>query len=172
MSATVGLPSSVVIRDLMLTLWFNRWRIFLITIGAMVIATYVALQVQPKYQSNSSMLVLLGPEYGSRPVAGQQLTGAINVLPQELLHTESDILASRDLHRSVIEQIGVAKLYPELVKPPGPVAQFFKQVRSYIKDFLGLAEEQQTTGTGGSAAVAAEGKFAQDLGVNVDRNSH
>ena len=104
MSATVGLPSSVVIRDLMLTLWFNRWRIFLITIGAMAIATYVALQVQPKYQSNSSMLVLLGPEYGSRPVAGQQLTGAINVLPQELLHTESDILASRDLHRSVIER--------------------------------------------------------------------
>jgi uncharacterized protein involved in exopolysaccharide biosynthesis len=172
MSATVGLPSSVVIRDLMLTLWFNRWRIFLITIGAMAIATYVALQVQPKYQSNSSMLVLLGPEYGSRPVAGQQLTGAINVLPQELLHTESDILASRDLHRSVIEQIGVAKLYPELLKPPGAVAQFFKQVLSYIKDFLGLAEVQQTTGAGGSAAVAAEGKFAQDLGVNVDRNSH
>jgi uncharacterized protein involved in exopolysaccharide biosynthesis len=148
MSATVGLPSSVVIRDLMLTLWFNRWRIFLITVGAMAIATYLALQVQPKYQSNSSMLVLLGPEYGSRPVAGQQLTGAINVAPEELLHTESDILASRDLHRSVIEQIGVAKLYPELVKPPGPVAQFFKQVRSYIKDFLGLTDGQQATGAG------------------------
>lgn len=62
MSATVGLPSSVVIRDLVLTLWFNRWRIFLITLVTMAIATYVALQVQPKYQSNSSMLVLLGPD--------------------------------------------------------------------------------------------------------------
>ena len=73
MSATVGLPSSVVIRDLMLTLWFNRRRIFLITIVTMAIATYVALQVRPKYQSNSSMLVLLGPEYGiasgGRPAA-------------------------------------------------------------------------------------------------------
>ena len=77
MSATVGLPSSVVIRDLMLTLWFNRGRIFLITIVAMAIATYAALQVQPIYQSNSSMLVLLGPEYALRPVANQQLTSSI-----------------------------------------------------------------------------------------------
>jgi len=172
MSATVGLPSSVVIRDLILTLWFNRWRIFLITIGAMALAVYVALQVQPKYQSNSSMLVLLGPEYGSRPVAGQQLTSAINAVPEELLHTEADILASRDLDRSVIEQIGIAKLYPDLVKPPGPVAQFFKQVRSYIKDFSGLTDGQQATSAAAEAMMAAEVKFADDFGVNVDRKSH
>ena len=167
MSATVGLPSSVVIRDLMLTLWFNRGRIFLITIVAMAIATYAAFQVQPKYQSNSSMLVLLGPEYALRPVANQQLTSSINVLPDELLHTEADILTSLDLYRSVIEQIGVAKLYPELLKPPGPIAQAVKQVKSYIKDSLGLTDGRQPT-----AMVAAERKFADNVGVNVDRKSH
>ena len=171
MSATVGLPSSVVIRDLMLTLWFNRRRIFLITIVTMAIATYVALQVQPKYQSHSSMLVLLGPEYAQRPVAGQQLTSSINVFPDELLHTESDILTSLDLYRSVIEQIGVARLYPELLKPPGPVAQALKQVRSYIKASLGLTDGRQTDASA-EVMVAAERKFADDVGVNVDRKSH
>ncbi len=78
----------------------------------MAIATYVALQVQPKYQSNSSMLVLLGPEYALRPVAGQQLTSSINVFPDELLHTESDILTSLDLYRSVIEQDRRSKAVP------------------------------------------------------------
>jgi uncharacterized protein involved in exopolysaccharide biosynthesis len=171
MSATIGLPSSVVIRDLMLALWFNRRRILLITIVSMAVAICAASQVQPKYESNSSMLVLLGPQYGSRPVAGQQLTGAITALPEELLHTETDILSSRDLHRSVIDQIGIAKLYPELLRPPGPVAQLLKQVRSYIKEFAGLTEEPQTTSAGAAAMAAAEGKFTQDLDVNVDRKS-
>ena len=172
MSATVGLPSSVVIRDLVLTLWFNRWRIFLITLVTMAIATYVALQVQPKYQSNSSMLVLLGPEYALRPVAGQQLTSSINVFPDELLHTESDILTSLDLYRSVIEKIGVARLYPELLQPPGPVAQAVKEVKSYIKASLGLTDARQPTDAAAEVMMAAERKFADNVGVNVDRKSH
>ena len=62
MSATVGLPSNIVIRDLLLTLWFSRRRILLIMLAAMALAAYVAFQVGPKYQSKASFLVLLGPE--------------------------------------------------------------------------------------------------------------
>ena len=51
MSATVGLPSNVVIRDLLLTLWFSRRRILLIMLAAMALAAYVAFHVEPKYQS-------------------------------------------------------------------------------------------------------------------------
>ena len=71
MSATIGLPSSIVIRDLMLNMWFRRWRILVIMSIALFLAGYVALQIEPKYQSKSMLLVLLGPEYGVRPIAGE-----------------------------------------------------------------------------------------------------
>ncbi len=83
MSATVGLPSNIVIRDLLLTLWFSRRRILLIMIAAMALAAYVAFQIDPKYQSKATFLVLLGPEYGMRPVGGQQLASNINALSRK-----------------------------------------------------------------------------------------
>jgi uncharacterized protein involved in exopolysaccharide biosynthesis len=171
MSTTVGLPSNVVIRDLLLTLWFSRRRILLIMIAAMALAAYVAFQVDPKYQSKASFLVLLGSEYGMRPVGGQQLISNINAAPEELLHTEADILYSTDLHRDVIEQIGVAKLYPDLLKPPGPFAQFVKQARSSVYDLLGL-QDGRPPADGTEALVQAEKQFAQNFGVSVDRKSH
>src|SRR6516162_1273361 len=99
MSATTSLPSSVVIRDLMLALWFSRRRILLIMITAMALATYAAVLVVPKYQSKSSLLVLPGPEYGLRPSASQGALTGINIDIEQLLHTEADILSSDDLHR-------------------------------------------------------------------------
>jgi uncharacterized protein involved in exopolysaccharide biosynthesis len=171
MSATVGLPSNVVIRDLLLTLWFSRRRILLIMLAAMALAAYVAFQVEPKYQSKASFLVLLGSEYGMRPVGGQQLISNINAVPEELLHTEADILYSDDLHRDVIEQIGVAKLYPDLLKPPGLLARFVKQARSSVDDLLGL-QDGRPPADGTEALVQAERQFAQNLGVIVDRKSH
>jgi uncharacterized protein involved in exopolysaccharide biosynthesis len=172
MSATVGLPSNVVVRDLMLALWFSRRRIFLIMLATLALAAYVAFQVQPKYQSRATFLVLLGPEYGMRPVAGQQLTNNINTLPEELLHTEADVLYSDDLHRSVIEQIGVAKLYPDLLKPPGLLARSVKQARSYVHDLLGLKDEPPVADKSEDTLLQAQRQFADNFGVNVDRKSH
>ena len=171
MSATVGLPSNVVIRDLLLTLWFSRRRILLIMLAAMALAAYVAFQVEPKYQSRASFLVLLGSEYGMRPVGGQQLMSNINAVPEELLHTEADILSSDDLHRDVIEQIGLARLYPDLLKPPGLFARLVKQARSSVYDLLGL-QDGRPPADGTEAIVQAERQFAQNFGVNVDRKSN
>jgi uncharacterized protein involved in exopolysaccharide biosynthesis len=171
MSATVGLPSNIVVRDILLTLWFSRKRILLIMIAAMALASYLAFQIDPKYQSKATFLVLLGPEYGMRPVGGQQLANSVNTVPEELLHTEADILYSDDLHRDVIEQIGVAKLYPDLLKPPGLFARFVKQVRSSVYDLLGL-QDGRPTSNGTEALMQAERQFAQNFGVTVDRKSH
>jgi uncharacterized protein involved in exopolysaccharide biosynthesis len=172
MSATVGVPSNVIIRDLLLSLWFSRRRIFLIMFAAMAVATYVAFQIEPKYQAKSTLLVLLGPEHSVRPIAGQQVVGSnFNVDPEQVFRTEADILGSSDLQRSVVEEIGVAKLYPELLKPPGQLAQLIKQVRTEVMAMLG-----PLGGSAGSATVEpivkAEKKFAQNFGVGVDRKSN
>ena len=165
MSATVGLPSNVVIRDLLLTLWFSRRRILLIMLAAMALAAYVAFQVEPKYQSRASFLVLLGSEYGMRPVGGQQLMSNINAVPEELLHTEADILSSDDLHRDVIEQIGVARLYPDLLKPPGLFARLVKQARSSVYDLLGLQDGEEID----SAAAELSFRYIESLSGGCHR---
>jgi uncharacterized protein involved in exopolysaccharide biosynthesis len=169
MSTTVSVPSSIVIRDLLLMLWFSRRRIFLIMVVTMAAATYIAFQIEPKYQARSTLLILLGPEHAVRPLAGQQTTNNFNIDPEQVFRTEADILDSNDLQRGVIEQIGVANLYPELLKPPSPIAQWIKQARAQATAFLGLHS--------GPAAppepiVQAEKKFAQNFGVNVDRKSN
>jgi uncharacterized protein involved in exopolysaccharide biosynthesis len=155
----------------MLALWFSRRRILLIMITAMALAAYAAVLVVPKYQSKSSLLVLLGPEYGLRPLANQGTLSGINVDTEQLLHTEADILYSDDLHRSVIEQIGAAKLYPDLLKPPGPLTQFVRQARSYVTDFVGIKDGSQSLGRP-EPVVAAQRLFADNFGVNVDKKSH
>jgi polysaccharide biosynthesis protein PslE len=171
MSTTVGVPSNIVIRDLLLTLWFSRGRIFLIMVAAMAIAAYVAFQTEPKYQAKSTLLVLLGPEHSVRPVAGQQLLSGFNLDPEQVYRTEADILGSDDLHRTVIEQIGLANLYPELLKPPGPLAQMRKQAKTYVTTWLGL-QQQPETDDANQLIVQAQGKFDQDFGVTVDRKSN
>jgi uncharacterized protein involved in exopolysaccharide biosynthesis len=171
MSTTVGVPSNIVIRDLLLTLWFNRGRIFLIMFAAMAIAAYVAFQTEPKYQAKSTLLVLLGPEHAVRPVAGQQLTNSFNVDPEQVYQTEANILDSDDLHRTVIEQIGLANLYPDLLKPPGPVAQMTKQARAYVTGLLGIQQGPATDDANGPMVQALR-NFQQDSGVAVDRKSN
>src|ERR1700752_560732 len=135
MNGTVSLPSSIVIRDLLLSVWFSRRRIVLIMTVAVAAAVFIALQFQPRYQSKSSVLVLLGPEYGVRQAAGQQNMTSFNVQPEEVLHTEAGILDSNDLHRSVIEEVGLENLYPDLLKSPGPVTQYITTVKSDVRRF-------------------------------------
>jgi polysaccharide biosynthesis protein PslE len=171
MSATIGLPSSIVIRDLMLNMWFRRWRILLIMSIALFLAGYVALQIEPKYQSKSMLLVLLGPEYGVRPIAGEQVPNSFNVDPEQLLRTEADILNSDDLHRTVIQQIGLARLYPDLLKPPGPVSKFITQAHLYANEFLGRTEQPHASAQT-ELLLRAEKMFEQNFGVTPDQKSH
>ncbi len=171
MSATVGLPSSIVIRDLMLNMWFRKWRILLIMIVSLCLAGFVAFQIEPKYQSKSMLLVLLGPEYGARPIAGETAASGINVAPEQLLRTEADILNSDDLHRTVIQQIGAATLYPELLKPPGAVAQLISQGRKYIDELLGKIEPPRQSPEN-ELLLRAEKLFIKNFGVTPDDKSH
>lgn len=171
MSATVGLPSSIVIRDLMLNMWFRRWRILLIMAVSICLAGFVAFQIEPKYQSKSMLLVLLGPEYGARPIAGENAPNGFNVAPEQLLRTEADILHSDDLHRTVIQQIGVATLYPDLLKPPGAIAQLTRQGRMFINELLGKTEPPRQSAED-ELLSRAEKMFAKNFGVVPDDKSH
>jgi uncharacterized protein involved in exopolysaccharide biosynthesis len=169
MNGTVSLPSSIVIRDLLLSVWFSRRRIVLIMTVAVAAAVFIALQFQPRYQSKSSVLVLLGPEYGVRQAAGQQNMTSFNVQPEEVLHTEAGILDSNDLHRSVIEEVGLENLYPDLLKSPGPVTQYINTVKSDVRRFFGLPTVKH--GNESSPLDRATRLFESNFGASVDQKS-
>lgn len=170
MNDTLALPSRLVIRDLMLTAFSQKARVFLIFFCIMALSIIIALQVQPDYKAKSTLLVLMGTEHSFRPAAGQQFMGGGSVDSEEILRTEASILGSDDLHRTVIRDIGIEKMYPKLLQKPGPVAQWMADTRRFITDSLGLTE--RSTGNAAADPMAqAIDAFSHNLTISVDKKS-
>jgi uncharacterized protein involved in exopolysaccharide biosynthesis len=172
MNETLALPPRLVMRDLLLTAFSQKGRIFLIFFCIMALAVAIAVQVQPDYKARSSVLVLMGTEHSFRPAAGQQFVNSGGVDAEQILRTESSILASDDLHRTVIREIGIERMFPKLLEKPGPVAQWIADMRRVVTDTLGLTEK--STDAAGAAAdpmSRAIDAFAHNLTIAVDKKS-
>jgi uncharacterized protein involved in exopolysaccharide biosynthesis len=170
MNETLALPPRLVIRDLMLTAFSQKARVFLIFFCIMALSIVIAVQVEPDYKSKSTLLVLLGTEHTFRPAAGQQFNNGGGVDAEQVLRTESSILASDDLHRTVIREIGIDKMYPKLLEQPGPVMQWFLDIRKFLTDTVGVTEKTADTGASDPMARAID-IFARNLTITVDKKS-
>ena len=170
MNETLALPPRLVIRDLMLTAFSQKARVLLIFFCVMALSVVIAVQVQPDYKSKSSLLVLLGTEFGFRPAAGQQVSTSGGVDAEQVLRTEASILGSDDLHRTVIRDIGIAQMYPKLLRKPGPIGQWFIDTKRFITDTMGMTEK---AGEGAAADPVAQAVdlFARNLTITVDKKS-
>jgi len=91
--------------------------VFLIVTSA---ATVGALSTPVTYKAESSLLVRMGREYVYRPEVGRTESARTPSL-SEIVNSEVEILASRDLAELVVGELGVERLYPEL-EGPGPDA--------------------------------------------------
>jgi len=170
MNESLTLPPRLVMRDLMLTAFSQKARIFLIFFCIMALSIVIAVQIEPDYKSKSSLLVLLGTEHTFRPAAGQQFTNSGGVDAEQVLRTESSILGSDDLHRTVIREIGIDKMYPKLLENPGPVMKWFLDTRRFLTDLLGITEKSSGTGAADPMSRAIEA-FARNLTITVDKKS-
>jgi uncharacterized protein involved in exopolysaccharide biosynthesis len=170
MNETLALPPRLVLRDLFLTAFSQKARIFLIFFCVLALSVIIAVQVQPDYKAKSSLLVLLGPEHGFLPAAGQQMMTSGSVDEEQVLRTEASILGSDDLHRTVIREITIEKMYPKLLKKPGPIAKWLQDMKRFVTDTLGMTE--RTTGSGSADPMAqAIDMFARNLTITVDKKS-
>jgi uncharacterized protein involved in exopolysaccharide biosynthesis len=170
MNESLALPPRLVMRDLMLTAFSHKARVCLIVFCVMALSVAIAVMVQPDYKAKSSLLVLLGTEHTFRPAAGQQFTNSGGVDAEQVLRTESSILGSDDLHRTVIREIGIDKMYPKLLRKPGPVEQWFLDTRRFLTDTLGMTEKAADTGPADPMARAIEA-FTRNLTITVDKKS-
>jgi len=87
----------------------------MVTILALSIAT--ALLKPPAYTARTSLLVLMSSEYATRPDAlSTQATSMMAMERDSILSSEVSILTSRGLARTVLEEAGVGRVYPNLVQ--------------------------------------------------------
>ena len=72
MNEALALSPRLVMRDLMLTAFTQKARVFLICFCVMAISVAIAVMTQPDYKAKSSLLVLMGSEHSFRPTAGER----------------------------------------------------------------------------------------------------
>jgi uncharacterized protein involved in exopolysaccharide biosynthesis len=170
MNETLALPPRLVMRDLMLTAFSQKARVLLIFFCIMALSVAIAVMVQPDYKAKSSLLVLMGTEHTFRPAAGQQFTNSGGVDAEQVLRTEASIIGSDDLHRTVIREIGIEKMYPKLLEQPGPIGQWIADVRRFVTDQIGMTEKA-TGGPASDPMNMAIDQFARNLTITVDKKS-
>ena len=171
MNGTLSLSPGLVMRDLLLS-GFNKRRLILILVACvMVLGVQIALTVEPDYRAKSSLLVLLGTEHSFRPPAGQQFLNSGGVDSEQVLRTEASILASDDLHRSVIRELGVEHLYPKLLKPPSTLSRWMQAAKLWLAETTGNTALNSPDGTKDDPLARAVDLFARNLTINVDKKS-
>jgi uncharacterized protein involved in exopolysaccharide biosynthesis len=161
------------LRNLLASLRFARTRIALSVLLVLLLAAAWASQVRPRYTSDSTLLVLLGSEYTYRPAAGEQSL-ANNALGLEpVLRTEVGILSSDDLHRSVIQKVGLDRLYPSYLQPQGGVRRLIRDAAAYLQNRFklnipGLHTDSAPPGNPMEYALA---EFDANLNIRAIRSS-
>lgn len=101
----------VAIRDVLTPLFFFRHRALIGFLIPIVLALFVALMSPPVYVAKSRLLILLGDDYVFKGALGGAVPG-LSFDKSQIVHTETEILGSRDLKAQVVKEIGVDRLYP------------------------------------------------------------
>ncbi len=128
-------------RGLLIAAFAYKRRMLVTALAVLGLALALAAVMESKYAAHASLLALMGTEYTYRPLAGQPATSNGALEREEVLRTEIEILESDDLHRALIRRIGLRRLYPDYLEPPGLVA-------SAIKLVLGLSSRLADAVTG------------------------
>ncbi len=110
--------SSLMLRTFVEGSWRARRRLACLGGSVLLAAGGIGLAIPPRYVSHATLVMLLGPEYTVRTPAGSGPAPNTVFDADHILGTETEILSSDDLHRDVIREIGVRRLYPNLLERP------------------------------------------------------
>jgi uncharacterized protein involved in exopolysaccharide biosynthesis len=122
-----GLPSGA---ELLAGLFSVRRGVGLASAGTLLLCCVAALLWTPKYAATASLVMLLGPEYTAQPQAGQTAASTAALGQAQIIKAETEILGSPGLHAAVMRGIGLGRLYPDAVAPPG----LLRRVTSAVRD--------------------------------------
>lgn len=128
----------------------------LVALAVILLAWAAARARTPAYTASSTLLVLGSDEYASRPssLSPQAAPPAVLMSRDAILSSEMSILGSQPVIRSVVQAIGVEKLYPEFTQESSP----------------GLFEWFLAPAQAGTPLEAAVHRFASKLQLKPDRS--
>lgn len=89
----------------------NRGRMVPIFVGLSALGIGAAVMMSPSYKSNSVLMVRLGPEY---LVNADPATTSVFMERKEMVASETAMLTAPELASRVIEDVGLARMYPDL----------------------------------------------------------
>jgi uncharacterized protein involved in exopolysaccharide biosynthesis len=98
--------------DVPVLLWRERWLMLATFLGIAVVGVAFALTLKTAYTAHSSVLVRLGQEYVYEPRVGDAGRGAVPDTDQ-MVQSETEIMASDTLRTRVVRRLGVAKVDPK-----------------------------------------------------------
>lgn len=116
-------------RELLIFFYKYRLRLLLAFVIPLAIMIAISFLPTPRYAASSTLIVRMGSEYVYTPEVGNTGNGPANIIPfnqEQIFKAEVAILGSYDLHEEVVRQLGVEKLYPNLIQPTG--------IRLHIKE--------------------------------------
>lgn len=102
-------------RELLAVLARGKWTILSVFLLVTGIVTLGVLNTPPQFEAMASLMVRMGREYVYRSEVGradQARTPSIS----EMVNSEVEILSSGDLAKQVVRELGVEKLYPEILE--------------------------------------------------------
>lgn len=105
------------------TMFRYRRRIGLAAGGVMLLAGALAAVIPTSYTATAALVVLLGPEFTARAQADQAPASNAVLAQDQIMKAEVEILTSPALLRASLRQVGLDRLYPELLAPPGATAK-------------------------------------------------
>jgi uncharacterized protein involved in exopolysaccharide biosynthesis len=148
----------------------KNWRRILLSMAAtLALALGLALFVKPTFVANATLLVLLSSEYSPRAAGDDAKSAAIVLERDAVLKNEAEILTSSTLEKETLRKIGLERVYPDFMKPPGLPTRILKYI----------SESASSLGSifGSTAApprviepidIAAQ-KFGKDLTATADK---
>ena len=105
-------------RDFCRVVFKHKKKALIVFVGCVVLVMALSYLIPPTYEAKSTVLVKLGREYLYKPELGERSGSLVmsGINQEQAIHTEIEILTSRDLIRKVVSAIGVTNIYPNAVK--------------------------------------------------------
>ncbi len=125
-------PRGATLREFLTICFHDRTRISLAFLVPFVISVIVSFLPAPRYVADASLLVRLGREYVYKPEGSDAGATPMAYDSKETLRAEVEILNSLDIKETVLQQLGVATVYPWLAAQ-APDAQ--RQTMAGLKEF-------------------------------------
>ncbi|NJO36494.1 MAG: hypothetical protein HC871_01365 [Rhizobiales bacterium] len=122
-------------------LFRRKYWILLITLAVFIAAGNIIARQQSVHEAGSTVLIRFGYEDMHNPAVGDRTVTPPVALP-ELVNGEMQILVGPDLKLQTLEQVGMDRLYPDLLDAP-----------DMMVDAANRLEENLSIATDGSADV-------------------